>query len=189
MSSQLRYPDDDACQFNCTIALLRRFHLGILAIQTSNYMLARHCRVVLICFIAFTFVPVGQVSGYLKSPRGTAGYSSSCWSFSAFCFTLLSAFFISLRRMVPVGRVLFGVAFFRQRKTVCFLGTCLLVAAALSSGRPNVQNLLSRTRNCLNAMRDKNNEIVAYRLTPTKLLSTNCQFSSDFLTPIAICLA
>jgi len=121
--------------------------------------------------IAFTFVPIGQVVGAMleTAPRGPRGYTINVagslvgillYTFICFLYQPPAVWFL-------VGAVLFGLAFFRQRKPVLiFLGSCLLVGAALTLWTDQTSRIYwsPYQKLALMPMRDKNNEIVAYRL-------------------------
>jgi SAM-dependent methyltransferase len=87
--------------------------------------------------IVFTFLPIGQIVGSMleTAPRGPRGYTVNI---AGSLVGILLYTFISFLYQPPaiwflVGAILFGLVFSRQRKTVLlFLGSCILVAVALT---------------------------------------------------------
>src|SRR5258706_4453345 len=87
--------------------------------------------------IVFTFLPIGQIVGSMleTAPRGPRGYTVNI---AGSLVGILLYTFISFLYQPPaiwflVGAILFGLVFLRQRKTVLlFLGSCVLVAVALT---------------------------------------------------------
>jgi len=87
--------------------------------------------------IVFIFVPIGQVVGSMleTAPRGPLGYTVNVVGslVGILLYTLICFLYQPPAIWFLVGALLFGAVFVRQRKAVLmFLGSCLLVAAALT---------------------------------------------------------
>jgi spermidine synthase len=87
--------------------------------------------------IVFIFVPIGQVVGAMleTAPRGPLGYTVNVVGslVGILLYTLICFLYQPPAIWFLVGALLFGVVFLHQRKAVLvFLGSCILVAAALT---------------------------------------------------------
>jgi len=138
--------------------------------------------------IAFTFVPIGQVVGAMleTAPRGPRGYTVNVAGslVGILLYTLICFFYQPPAVWFLIGAVLFGVSFLRQRKAVLvFLGSCVLVAAALTLWVDKTSMIYwsPYQKLALTPVHD-NSEIVAYRLnTNDSFYQQIVNLSPDFL--------
>jgi spermidine synthase len=114
---------------------------GIAAPGALNYTALAAAIAAVACLFAcivFTFVPIGQVVGSMleAAPRGSLGYTVNVLGslVGILLYTLICFFSQPPALWFLVGAVLFGLVFLQQRKAVLvFLGSCVLVAAALTA--------------------------------------------------------
>jgi spermidine synthase len=138
--------------------------------------------------LVFTFVPIGQVVGSMleTAPRGPRGYTVNVAGslVGILLYTFICFFYQPPAIWFLVGAVLLGVVFLRQRKAVLvFLGSCLLVAAALTIWVDNTSRIYwsPYQKLALTPLRDKD-EIVAYYLnTNDSFYQQILNLSPDFL--------
>lgn len=138
--------------------------------------------------IVFIFVPIGQVVGAIleTAPRGPRGYTVNVAGslVGILLYTLICFFYQPPAVWFLVGAVLFGVVFLRQRKAVLvFLGSCILVAAALTLWVDKTSRVYwsPYQKLALTPVRD-NDEIVAYWLnTNDSFYQQILNLSPDFL--------
>lgn len=138
--------------------------------------------------IVFTFVPIGQVVGAMleTAPRGPRAYTVNVagslagillYTFMCFLYQPPAIWFL-------VAAALFGVVFLRQRKAVLlFVGSCILVAAALTIWVNKTSRIYwsPYQKLALTPVRS-NSEIVAYWLnTNDSFYQQILNLSPDFL--------
>ena len=131
--------------------------------------------------IVFTFVPLGQLVGSMleTAPRGPLGYTVNVVGSLAgiLLYTLLCFLYQAPPIWFLVGAALFAMVFFRQRKTaLVFLGSCLVVAAALTVWVSKTSRVYwSPYQKLTLTPVQVNKEVVAY------LLNTNDSFYQQVL--------
>jgi spermidine synthase len=138
--------------------------------------------------IVFTFVPIGQVVGAMleTAPRGPRAYTINVAGslVGILLYTLMCFLYQPPAIWFLVAAMLFGVVFLQQRKAVLiFLGTCLLVAAALTLWVDNTARVYwsPYQKLALTPVRS-NNEVVAYWLnTNDSFYQQILNLSPDFL--------
>ncbi len=138
--------------------------------------------------IVFTFVPIGQVVGAMleTAPRGPRAYTVNVAGslVGILLYTLMCFLYQPPAIWFLVAAVLFGVVFLRQRKAVLiFLGSCILVAAALTLWVDKTSRIYwSPYQKLALTPVWSNNEIVAYWLnTNDSFYQQIFNLSPDFL--------
>jgi hypothetical protein len=138
--------------------------------------------------IVFVFVPIGQVVGAMleTAPRGARGYTVNVAGslVGILLYTLICFFYQPPAIWFLVGAVLFVAVFLRQRKAVLvFAGSCILVAAALTTWADKTSTVYWSPYQKL-ALKPalSNGEIVAYWLnTNDSFYQQVLNLSPDFL--------
>jgi spermidine synthase len=131
--------------------------------------------------IVFTFVPIGQVVGAMleTAPRGPRAYTVNVAGslVGILLYTLMCFLYQPPAIWFLVLAVLFGLVFYSQRKAVLiFLGSCLLVASALTLWVNKTSRVYwSPYQKLALTPVGSNNEIVAY------WLNTNDSFYQQIL--------